>query len=62
MTHFDLEYFDLCKHACTEEKPGKWLLRKIPAQLPELAVGQRWAKGYYTQALHQNAKVVRHDR
>ena len=40
-----------------EFKPGSSLLRNIPAHLPDLALGQRWAKGYYTQALHQKGKV-----
>jgi hypothetical protein len=45
-----------------EFKPGSSLLRNIPAHLPDLALGQRWAKGYYTQALHQKGKVGKNAR
>ena len=31
------------------------MLRNIPSYLPDLALGQRWAKSYYSQALHQHA-------
>ncbi len=45
-----------------EFKPGSSLLRNIPAHLPDLALGQRWAKGYFTQALHQKGKVCKNAR
>lgn len=40
-------------------RPGKQVLKNIPSALPDLALGQRWAKGYYTQALNQNANKPR---
>jgi len=38
---------------------GKQVLRNIPSHLPDLALGQRWAKSYYSQALHQHASKPR---
>ena len=43
------------KTDCSRGLPGKQVLKNIPGTLPDLALGQRWAKSYYSQALSQTA-------
>jgi hypothetical protein len=42
-----------------EHKPSEWLLKHIPAHLPDLALGQRWAKCFYSDGLRQDNRVPR---